>query len=264
MKQTEKTIQERQLIHLFWTGGFDSTYRLLEIVLEKKLPVQPHYLIDSARLSTRIEINTIRKIKQILFEKYPFTQQLILPTIFMETADLQPNEEIKIAFQEINKHSHLGTQYDWLARYCHEKEINEMGITAVFRYDSHIESVLKNHVEMVERYNFPLYRIREDAYKLPEGIIFKYFLFPSYEKSKLELFQFAQEKGWGEMINLTWFCHKPRAGDKPCGACEPCRQTINYGLGFRIPYQNRIMGKILHSVYDSKLFQTAKRAVKGR
>ena len=102
MKQTEKTIQERQLIHLFWTGGFDSTYRLLEIVLEKKLPVQPHYLIDSARLSTRIEINTIRKIKQILFEKYPFTQQLILPTLFMETADLQPNREIKQAFQEIN------------------------------------------------------------------------------------------------------------------------------------------------------------------
>ena len=176
----------------------------------------------------------------------------------------KPNEEIKIAFQEINKHSHLGTQYDWLARYCHEKDINEMGITAVFRYDGHIATILKNHVEKVERYNFAVYRIRQDAYKLPEGIIFKYFLFPTYEKSKLELFQLAQEKGWGDMINLTWFCHKPRAVDKPCGACEPCRQTKNYGLGFRIPYQNRIMGKIIHSVYDSKLFQIAKRAVKAR
>jgi hypothetical protein len=256
--------QLTSITHLFWTGGFDSTYRLLEIVLEKRMPVQPHYLIDSARLSTRLEINTMRKIKQVLFEKYPFTQQLILPTLFMETADLQPNREIKQAFQEINKHTHLGSQYDWLSRYCEEKAINEIEMAIGLEYDSNIALIVSDYIELLVKQILPVYRIRENAYKLPVGIIFKYFCFPVYKETKFDLFQNAKDKGWKEFVNLTWFCHKPKAGRKPCGVCEPCRQTIKNGLAFRIPLMNRVSGNFLVAFYKSRLFYGFKYLVKHK
>ena len=42
-------------INLFWTGGWDSTYRLLYLLIVEKKYVQPYYIIDLTRKSEFIE-----------------------------------------------------------------------------------------------------------------------------------------------------------------------------------------------------------------
>ena len=47
-------------VNLLWTGGWDSTFRLLSLVLIKRKPVQPFYVIDVGRVSTIREIKTMQ------------------------------------------------------------------------------------------------------------------------------------------------------------------------------------------------------------
>ena len=50
-----------QSIDIFWTGGMDSTYRVLELILIEEKKVCPHYIIDLSRASTLYEIKAIEK-----------------------------------------------------------------------------------------------------------------------------------------------------------------------------------------------------------
>ena len=84
---TEKNIEQfvdkeksNNIIHLFWTGGFDSTFRLCQALIDENKIVQPYYLtgkIDDCRScklerkNKEFEINTMKKIIDFLREKYP-------------------------------------------------------------------------------------------------------------------------------------------------------------------------------------------------
>ena len=52
--------------NLFWTGGWDSTFRLLQLVVEQGRLVQPYYIIDPNRLSLRHEIKAMSDIEQAI------------------------------------------------------------------------------------------------------------------------------------------------------------------------------------------------------
>ncbi len=70
-----------EIVRMFWTGGWDSTYRLLYLVLVKKQPVQPYYIIDPDRASFPTEIRAMVRIKEMIFERCPEARMLIRPTI---------------------------------------------------------------------------------------------------------------------------------------------------------------------------------------
>src|SRR6478672_10747010 len=67
-------------VNLFWTGGWDSTFRLLQLLLEHRLPVAPVYLIDDTRASTQFEFDTMDAIRDALFDAYPRAHALLRPT----------------------------------------------------------------------------------------------------------------------------------------------------------------------------------------
>lgn len=66
----------------------------------------------------------------------------------------------------------------------------------------------------------------------------------------------AKANKWEEIMNLTWFCHKPKK-NKPCGKCVTCVATIEKGLGYRIQLKNRMIGyfKIYKTKQLKKLFR---------
>ncbi|HYD83353.1 MAG TPA: hypothetical protein VEA63_04860, partial [Opitutus sp.] len=51
-------------VDLLWTGGWDSTYRLLDLVLRKSRTVAPHYVVDPDRSGTIQELRAMRAIRQ--------------------------------------------------------------------------------------------------------------------------------------------------------------------------------------------------------
>lgn len=43
---------DKKSVNLFWTGGWHSTFRLIQLVLLHQKVVQPYYLIDHYKKST--------------------------------------------------------------------------------------------------------------------------------------------------------------------------------------------------------------------
>ena len=88
---------------LFWTGGYDSTFRLCQLLLDERKKVKPIYItssdVDSPssdriqhRRSREAEVRTMKNIRKILYHDYPFTRQLLLPTLYVN--QIRPNREV--------------------------------------------------------------------------------------------------------------------------------------------------------------------------
>lgn len=58
---------------LLWTGGWDSTFRLLSLLLGEQREVQPYYIIDSLRYRPAVpaEREAMRLIRQRLLRCHP-------------------------------------------------------------------------------------------------------------------------------------------------------------------------------------------------
>ena len=113
-------------VNLLWTGGWDSTFQLLQLLIIHRRWVTPYYLIDTGRRSFGIEIKTMKFIKDHLLEEYPHIQALLQPIQYFSVADISPDSEITKAYQSILKESYFGSQNDWLARFCKEYGITNM------------------------------------------------------------------------------------------------------------------------------------------
>lgn len=228
-------------VNLLWTGGWDSSFRLLQLLLVHKRAVSPHYLSDSTRSSTRTELDAMERIRNHLFEKYPDTRRLLGPLRQFDVADLVPDGRTQEAFGRIAKETFIGSQYEWLARYCVQQGIAPLELSAGYR-GGRIQKIVEPFVRRDDSEGFATYRFGPEHRDTKEFAIFGGFSFPLFELNKLETAKIAEERGWLETLKLTSFCHKSRNGMEPCGYCNPCLYAVDEGFGWRIPRRNRIKG----------------------
>lgn len=222
-------------INILWTGGLDSTYRVLELS-RTEVTIQPYYLAE-VNPSSQYEINAILQItKEIL--KRPETKCVLLPLVVVQISQIKPNSEITAAWEKLHGLYHLGSQYDWIARFAEQYNLTlELGIEKDYTESTILRCLL----------NTGGYSIldTEEAVVSENGtedsrLVFKNMRFP------LPLFNMTKEDEihqfhkWGadDIMNQTWFCYRPVNG-KPCGLCDPCKTYIEVGLGNRIP-KNRL------------------------
>lgn len=217
---------------MLWTGGWDSTYRILDLVLNKKEKVQPYYVLDYSRKSTQVEIKTMNKIKTMISEKNPDTINLINDTIYINREDIVKNERISGYYRKLLSTSHLASQTEWIARYIVSKGIDNLDLG--IHKDDNATKFIKNDVELIEVENDSFYRLVKNPSK-EELYLFSYFNFPLLDLTKLEMAKRAIDKGFSHIMNETWFCYNPLKDGKPCGVCNPCKHTRIEGLGRRIP-----------------------------
>ena len=229
-------------INLLWTGGWDSTFQLLQSVLVNNSVVQPYYIIDPNRRSMIREIMAIRSIKESLFKKFPETRELILPIVFKMVDDILIDPAISEAFINYKKEKHIGLQYLWLASFCKEIGINNMQLSVEKSlvpdpnlWDANLEGKL-----IMEYSDNQILRKMDPKYNhLKEYTLFQYFAFPLIETTKKDMLQIAKEKKWLSILDKSWFCLFPTNKNKPCGICKPCSQTLTEGFSYRMP-KNRI------------------------
>lgn len=231
-----------QIINLLWTGGWDSSFRLLDALLIKKMAVKTYYIIDYSRPSFAHEIKTINVIKEIIKNRYFDVKDNLLPTNFYLISDIQPNDEITQKFNNLKAKDYLGIQYEWLARFAEENNIHDLELSIHGGGNSY--KFLEESVELISNNNDSYYRLKSEIDDNNNLSIFKYYRFPILKLSKLDMKSIAAKNNFDDILNLTWFCHKPYH-NKPCGTCVPCRQTIKHGMGERIP----ISGKIKYNIY---------------
>jgi hypothetical protein len=173
------------------------------------------------------------KIKRLLFTKVPQTRQLLLPTIYKERNVIKPNELITANYKNLTAKSHLGDQYEYLARFAEEEKAYDLELCIGMCYPGFFSNFIKPLLIKEPDGKDYNYRLADEPSNA-DLALFKYFRFPIHHLSKFDLQQEAIKHGFINIINETWFCHSPK-NHQPCGLCTPCRVTMEEGMRRRIP-----------------------------
>lgn len=219
--------EKENVHHVFWTGGLDSSFRVINLLRTSGELVQPHYVIRHEE-STGNEIDAMNNIRRGVTRLYPDIRPNLLPTIYINEEMIPANEEVDAAVEAMRKEiSRIHEQYQILANYCKAYQIEEIDLTYE-RLTGGVSPATKGVSQHFGR-TFPF-----DNFRNPHTNITKK---KCYEQAKVE--------GWGELLKMTSFCRRPRKKGIPCGICGPCCDAVKEGMGFRLPLIPRMKANIL-------------------
>jgi len=204
-----------------------------------------------ARKSTPIEIEAMERIRKHLYANYPHVKKLLLETNYVDDSSLADNEIIKCSYEKLNAQNYIGDQFEILARFTDQYQLDkpelclEKGNFARTFILPYMETVQVNgHLEnLIHTESAPeqIYRILGE------------YRFPVVNLTRKDMMESAREQEWMQIMKLTWFCHKPILNRYACGACNPCMYVRDDGMGWRIPFPQRILGGIAKKAYNSKI-----------
>lgn len=210
--------------HVLWTGGWDSTYRILDLLHGTNCAVLPYYLIYLGRKSTLIELRTINTMMDRLAQ---FRGRLLNPIIRLADRYKYATEPYAGQLKKILETHRIGTQYLCLAQFRDEQQRTDIELCA----EKH--GGAWNYIHPFMSHNDEgIFTVSPQAPKEMQGLLGG-FHYPLFDMTKLDMEESAQSGGFRELLELSWFCHEP-VGDEPCGTCPPCQSTIKMGLKRRI------------------------------
>ena len=212
----------KKIINIFWTGGYDSTYLICKYLLIENSIVQPIYIkekIDNCkkclfyRKNRQQELNTMKNIRRMIKNKYPSKYTYLLPTIFVNNVPKNNNLRVKIKNMSIFKREY--NQYEAMSRYSHYiKKPICLGI---------IKNVYKNGKIKLKDSWYKFFKKRESTdYKSHP---FYYFRFPIAKYTKSNLMNIAKKNNFDDILKITWSCWFP-INNIPCGKCPMCKERI--------------------------------------
>lgn len=216
----------RNVQNVLWTSGWDSTFRIVEL-MEKGAKIQPYYVYDKTRFSRKKELETILILNQEIEDRYSDRGGEILDLIVIKKKNIKFSLVKKLSYKRLKKRGHLGKQYYWLS--CLASKIKNLELSV----HSNDFAFLKGKTTIVEDKNIGKYAVlSSDVKDVFLKQIFGDMRFPLYRIKKLEMKELAEERGFIDIMNLTWFCHD--SDEKPCGICNPCKQLVRDGMGYRL------------------------------
>jgi hypothetical protein len=225
---------DSKIHYLYWTGGYDSTYRLCEMLIVEKKKVQPIYIslpLDNdcvteeacnklwVRRNRKEEKNAMKKIIEKLHKDFPYTKRTLLPTLEVkkEISDSDFNMKFEDAFYSNNlwPRKRKKHQYLFLSKFAYyHKKFIDIGVLGIHKDSIFGQYLKKNLIE--KNNNLYLKDINH-----PLG----YLLFPLYGRSKEDLLELSKKYKFEHVLKITWSCWFPKNG-KPCGKCPMCRERI--------------------------------------
>ena len=222
--------------HVLWTGGWDSTFRVLYLLLEQHKTVQPHYIVDPLRKSKERELSAMQQIRTETISKHPETENRFLPLIVTDLDAIEPDEEITRNYHIFARRTRAGSQYDWICRYAKHFSGGPLELCLERSDYSNIFLALDRCGDLVVVSDQgDHYFVLKEQLSHPEFGIFHSVRFPIIDKTKLDTAKLSEQYGFADLMDLTWFCHNPNPDGTPCGICHPCQQTREDGLDWRVP-----------------------------
>ena len=230
-------------VSVLWTGGWDSTFRLVELSFED-VDVYPVYVVDPARKSNGLEQAQMKRIIAAL-EGKPLTKARFhdVETIPLDT--IPQDEEITEAFKTIHAKTHLGKQHEWLARLGKIRPGMEMGTEAGNVATSHILYSIQEFGKLV---------IGDDGIgaldpqlSSREGmLVLGWFRFPIITRTENDMLALIKQWGYEDVMQNIWFCHTPVNGS-PCGICHACAVKMESNMTFLLPKKAQRKYKFFHT-----------------
>ena len=238
----KKTVKS-DIIHIFWTGGFDSTFRLCQLLIHEKKIVQPiyiqdintdgHFLFGSKvkRKNKDLEIKTMNKIRIYLNNKYSYTKKNLLRTKYVNKISIDKNYIIamrNLYFQNFGVLAPLLNQFFGFF----SRPYNQYTTLALFTKNYPFACEIG-----VEKCNSGL-DLHTKKYRIGKGHncklitnkninfkIFDKFRFSIVHLTKKDMLKISQKNNYDDVLKLTWSCWFPKDG-KPCGKCDMCKHRI--------------------------------------
>ena len=211
--------------YLFFTGGYDSTYRLCELAIIKKRVVQPIYISDpfidnyktkkTRRKNNLNEFNAQVKIVNKIVKKFPYTNKLIKPIINVDEQEY--DAEISKAMKILSKKKYIRRekcQYGAMAQYCKNKRWN---IEVCAEIGGNFEKKMGKYVVKDLNHNY--------IFDNPDLHIFRYFHLPLIKTNKTQMHNESKTFEFDDILQNSWSCWYPKKG-KPCGRCIMCKERI--------------------------------------
>lgn len=230
----------RSAIHkVFWTGGWDSTFRVLDLVLCRHQTVTPYYVRDATRQSTPQEFATMQQLRTAINERAQ--GGALLNTRTFDASDARPVPELREKFTSLKISREIGDQYLWLAELAQQHALEGIEVCV-----QHNEEFFFLDPRLTDsRYAYGLEPVRPALDETAPESLFNLFSFPTLPIGKAEMREYAHEQGFLDLLEQTWFCHLPTRSGQPCGFCIPCRMTASKGIGYRLPWRARLNNQVI-------------------
>ena len=202
-------------VQLLWTGGWDSSFRLMQLLLVDGRPVQPIYVIDIGRRTTLMELQAQAAIRADLLPRLP-DPAMMAPTCIVNAHDYPPPAEHVALHEEMKKTMRVGSQYLWLT-----------GPAQALGW-SGVEMSVETHLSGRSDWQRHIFEEPGVLKSTPEAQMFRYWRFPVVNMTKDDMRDVAIEHGFFDVLRKRWFCFDPFGG-RACGKCYPCSITIRDG-----------------------------------
>lgn len=251
---------ENRIVHIFWTGGLDSTYRMVELS-RKECVIQPHYIITS-RKSVDQELRAMAKILSLL-QSDKRTIAKIQPLALFSKGDLVDYLDIQSAYDYLHENKDFKSgQYRLLARYARQKKLKlEMGIQ--FSGNGSVVKVIDESVLVDCPDNSDVMMIDpvKGSHEWASFTLFQDFLFPKslYHKTKIEEIEELKQLDYNKVLKSVWSCFSPVLG-MPCGHCFACKSSMQESAGMMVPFVGYVLGGI--RLYSQKALRRSKKLLK--
>ncbi len=222
-------------LRLLWTGGWDSTFRMLELALDDKTArtIMPIYISSDNRKSEAKEIDAMNTLLPLLRQ---ISNARIMDLTIINKNDISPNDEITGAFTYIRSLVAIGAQYEWLARFAALFPGIEIGIEKPNGEYSGCIAAIEKTGELICRDG--AYFINQDKSSKACCMLFGNFSFPLISRTETDMVNAVRAWGREDIMRGIWFCHNP-IKDQPCGYCRPCRQKMECEMSWLLPVSGK-------------------------
>lgn len=247
-------LNQPKITHLLWTGGWDSTYRLIELLLTEKKTVLPHYIIGEERRSFPIELAAMASVREEIAKRYPEDSDRLLPTRYFNKSEIEKMPGLTRASDRLRSKMSMDPQYEWISRYCRQHNIHKVNLCIISHSPDHASDVFISMLRLLNNTgNVPGKKlVMTDLAEL-----FHPFELPYLNLTKRDLLEQAKQNGWMGLMKLTWFCYNPKPslknGYKPCGGCVTCRGQYKHNFQWRIPIRRRLLQRAYR--FKKRLFR---------
>jgi hypothetical protein len=232
-------------VDIFWTGGLDSTYRVLELLLVVKTVVQPFYVIDSSRSSTLYELKTIDRIRAELTKLHEDAANRLRPVRCCLVSDISADAQVTRMYQRLRSQLEIGVQYDWLSRFTGMVKSEEMELCFEKSPPGQENELEKRILKHVTGHGHQCRLVGIDNSDL---MLFQNFRFPVVHLTKIQMWQQSGKQGFQNLLKSAWFCHKPGRNGIPCGRCRPCEQAKKSKIAYDFQFESeKIAMRLKHS-----------------
>lgn len=206
---------------LYWTGGYDSTFRLLQLVLIEKKCVAPIYLnfdgldgINIRRQNVKFEIETMDKIiNEIHRLGYGYlvmpirivTKVKLKPDVLAATTIMAQNKQVRRAVSQYAHMIQYSLDKNIIIEECAEKSNHSTSYNMVSRYLNKDKMI-----NLEKTQGTPLFIVRN-------------LRFPIIDLTKKDMLKISKTHKFDYILKWTKSCWWPDTKGQPCGKCLMCK-----------------------------------------